>query len=601
MGIRVGERVGRFEILGALGAGGMGDVYRARDLQLQRDVAIKVLRTAVPADSDRLHRFEREARAAGSLSHPNIVAVHDVGVHEGVPFIVTELVEGETLRQRMSDRPLAPHQAVDYAMQIASGLAAGHERGVVHRDIKPDNLIVTRDGRIKILDFGLAKFVGPDSTLEETQTITVDGEQLTPVIGTASYMSPEQARGLRMDHRSDIFSLGAVLYEMLAGFAPFRRATRADTLDAILNEEPQPLAAVAGTTPALERIVGHCLQKRPEERFQSVRDLMFDLEVAARAPGPRAMPAGMLIGAGILAIAAASALGYLAGKRVSSPQPSAAFHDVRRVTDFPGIEEFSALSPDGKSVAFTASVGGTRQIFVRLLAGGTPLPITKDPADHQLPRWADNGNSIVFFSPAQAGDIQGAIWDVPALGGSPRRIMASIGGADVSGSGRLACFQLADREIRLVTAALDGSDLRVVLPALSGYQRYPRWSPDSRWIAFERGDGIRLDIFIAPAGRRRAASVDARSQHHQRDCLAPLERRTRVRLEPRQHDPLPSRIPTLGGSARRAGSPAGHAGGCLVRATGRARRPHFSDTHADAVRHLELSLRRPGGGERADR
>jgi Tol biopolymer transport system component len=505
MGISVGDRIGRFELLGELGAGGMGEVYRARDPQLQREVAIKVLRPAMSGDASRQRRFEREARAAGSLSHPNILAVYDVGLHEGAPFIVTELLDGETLRQRMRGRPLTPRQAVDHAIQITSGLAAGHERGIVHRDIKPDNLFVTTDGRIKILDFGLAKLVGPDVSDDLTETVTIDGVQLAPVMGTAIYMSPEQARGLRLDYRSDIFSFGVVLYEMLAGVSPFRRSTPTDTLGAILNDEPPPLTSIGQTDPALDRILRRCLEKKPENRFQSARDLMFDLEAVqhstwagARLPRLRSTT-GALIGVGLLAVSIAAILGYLTGKRVTSPERSVTFHNVRRVTEFTGIEEFSAISPDARSVAFTASASGTRQIFVRLLAGGPPLPITKDAADHQAPRWADNGNSLVYFSPAQPGEVQGAIWEIPALGGPPRRIMATIGGADVSRSGRLACFQLVDRQIRLVTAALDGSDLRVIVPSLSGYNRYPRWSPDSRWIAFQRGDGVRDDIFLAPA------------------------------------------------------------------------------------------------------
>ena len=206
--LSVGDRIGRFEILGPLGRGGVGDVFRARDPQLLREVAIKVLQTAFWPEPDRQRRFEREARAAASLNHPNVVAVHDVGVHNGIAFIVTELLEGETLRQRMNGRPLPPRKAVDYAIQIANGLAAGHDRGLVHRDIKPDNVFVTKDGRIKILDFGLAKMIDPSASDDATVTVTLDGVQVGPVVGTVAYMSPEQARGLRTDHRSDIFSTG---------------------------------------------------------------------------------------------------------------------------------------------------------------------------------------------------------------------------------------------------------------------------------------------------------------------------------------------------------------------------------------------------------
>jgi eukaryotic-like serine/threonine-protein kinase len=214
MTLTLGDRIGRFEVLGCLGVGGMGEVYRARDPQLQREVAIKILPAALSRESDRQRRFEQEARAAGSLNHPNIVAVYEVGVHDGATWIVTELLVGETLRQRMDGRPLSPRTVVDYAIQIASGLAAAHERGMVHRDVKPANLFVTTDGRIKILDFGIAKLIGPDASDDATETITINGVQLGPVVGTAIYMSPEQARGLRTDHRSDIFSFGTVLYEI---------------------------------------------------------------------------------------------------------------------------------------------------------------------------------------------------------------------------------------------------------------------------------------------------------------------------------------------------------------------------------------------------
>lgn len=508
MDLSVGDRLGRFEILGPLGAGGMGDVYRARDPQLQREVAIKVLPAAFSSDPDRQRRFEQEARAAGSLNHPNIVAVHDVGVHEGSLFIVTELLEGQTLRQRMDGRPLAPRTAAAYTIGIAGGLAAGHDRGIVHRDIKPDNLFVTKDGLIKILDFGLAKLTGPDVSGELTATVTIDGVQLAPVMGTAVYMSPEQARGLRTDHRSDIFSAGVVLYEMIAGCPPFRRGTIADTVSAILNDEPRELSSLVPVDDALERIVRHCVEKEPGRRFQSARDLVFALEAlphttrTMRVPVPRGRALSKTsarVAVGILAIFAAAALGYLAGKRALPPGQSRTAYTVQRLTEIPGLEEFPSISPDRRFVAFTASANGRRQIFVRQRAGGPPLATTKDPVDHQFPRWSPDGSSLVYFSPAAPGEAQGAIWSIPFTGGSPRRIMASIGGADVNTDGRLACFTLANGNVQLVTTAPDGSDVRVVVPrSTGGYHRYPRWSPDRRWIAFQRGDGVRFDIFVVP-------------------------------------------------------------------------------------------------------
>ncbi len=518
MVVSIGDRLGRFEILGALGSGGMGDVYRARDPQLQRDVAIKVLPPKWSDDPARRRRLEQEARAAANLSHPNIVAVYDAGLHDGRAFVVTELLHGETLRESMRGRALPPSKAVEYAMQIAAGLAAAHDRGITHRDIKPENVFVTRDGLVKILDFGLAMQNEPGSSVADVATVTIESVHAASIAGTAIYMSPEQVRGFRADHRSDIFSFGSVLFEMLAGAPPFRRATTADTASAILNEEPRGLTSVAGVTPALERIVNHCLEKRPEDRFQHARDLIFALQ--SLSPPPSAAAVGpsshipvkrkMLTSLGVVAVLAAAAVGYLVGSRTPAASPSTAVNGMRRVTELPGLEEFPAISPDGRAVAFTANVNGRRQVFVRLLAGGPPLAITRDDVDHEQPRWSPDGNSLVYFS--RAGNDEGTIWAIPALGGSPRRLLASIGGADVSRGGRLACFRLADGKIQLVTAALDGSDVRVVLPAASGYHRYPRWSPDSRWIAFQRGDGVRDDVFVVAAtgGEARQLTNDRR-------------------------------------------------------------------------------------------
>lgn len=504
--LSTGDRLGRFEILGLLGTGGMGDVYRARDTQLQRDVAIKVLRTAFSRDPDRQRRFEREARAAATLNHPNVVAVYDAGVHDGIGFIVTELLEGETLRQRMNGRPLAPRKAVDYAIQIAGGMAAGHERGIVHRDIKPDNLFVTKDARVKILDFGLAKLIEPGSSDDATATVTLDGVPAAPVVGTAAYMSPEQVRGLRADHRSDIFSLGVVLYEMLAGFAPFRRRTSAETLAAVLHDEPPELISVAPVGRPLERVVRHCLEKVPEERFQNVRDLIFNLGalpestaiVKPRIPRLRISRTGVVVALALVGMSAAAAVGYRAGhgRTPAAPIPQTMAVTLRRMTEFLGIEGSPAISPDGRQVAFTGSVNGRRQVFVRLLAGGSPLQVTTEPVDHEAPRWSPDATSLVYFSPGETGEAQGAIFSIPALGGSPRRVMDSIGGGDVSSSGRLVCFRLSGGVVQLVTSALDGSDVRVVARSVAGYHLHPRWSPDRRWIAFQKGDGLRFDIFV---------------------------------------------------------------------------------------------------------
>jgi TolB-like protein/tetratricopeptide (TPR) repeat protein len=291
MTLSTGARLGPYEILAPIGAGGMGEVYRAKDPRLGRDVAIKVLPGSFSADKDRLRRFEQEARAAGILNHPNITAVYDIGTHEGAPYVVQELLEGETLRSSLAGGRLPPRKAIDYALQIAHGLAAAHEKRIVHRDLKPENLFVTKDGRVKILDFGLAKLThtetGPEVTSLPTATA---GTEPGVVMGTLGYMSPEQLRGEAVDARSDIFSFGAILYEMLSGRRAFRGATAADTISAILREEPAELSQSApNVPPSLERVVRHCLEKSPAARFHSAPDVAFALEESAS--GSAAAPA----------------------------------------------------------------------------------------------------------------------------------------------------------------------------------------------------------------------------------------------------------------------------------------------------------------------
>ena len=285
MSLAIGTRLGPYEILAPIGAGGMGEVYRARDTRLERDVAIKVLPDSVARNPDRLARFEREAKVVAALSHPNILAIHDFGNQDGIAYAVMELLEGGTLRERLDAGPIRPQQAVDYALQTAKGLSAAHEKGVVHRDLKPENLFVTRDGHLKILDFGLAKKVESVSAGKETSAPTVSGHtDPGKVMGTAGYLSPEQVRGLPLDHRSDVFAFGAVLYELLSGQAAFRRPTASDTMAAILRDEPPELSESGRhISPALDQIVRHCLEKDRDNRFQSARDIAFAL---SQASGP---------------------------------------------------------------------------------------------------------------------------------------------------------------------------------------------------------------------------------------------------------------------------------------------------------------------------
>lgn len=299
MTLSPGARLGPYEILDSLGAGGMGEVYRARDTRLGREVALKVLPEAVADDADRVRRFEQEARAAAALEHPGILAVHDVGSADGFRYLVSELLHGETLRQRLRDGPLPVRKAIDVATQIADALAAAHAQNIFHRDLKPENIFLTSDGRVKILDFGIARLeppvAGPDGA--ELPTLSAATEPGT-LLGTVGYMAPEQVRGQVADERSDLFALGCVLYEMLAGRRAFHGDTAADTMTAILREEPPPLAEAAPNVPTpLARIVDHCLEKRPEDRFQGCRDLAFALHEAAPLPSTRVGGAGSVAGA----------------------------------------------------------------------------------------------------------------------------------------------------------------------------------------------------------------------------------------------------------------------------------------------------------------
>src|SRR5437899_2016197 len=284
MPLAPGTRLGPYEIVAPLGAGGMGEVYRARDTRLERSVALKILPTTFTGDANRLQRFEHEARILSALNHPNLLAIHDVGAQNGTHYLVSEFLEGQTLREKISGGPLPQRRVTEYALEIAKGLAAAHLKGIVHRDLKPDNIFLTADGRVKILDFGLARFKPPESNGEETitQTVTPEGT----VMGTVGYISPEQVRGAAVGPGSDLFSLGCVLYEMIAGRRAFRGPTSAETLSAILRDAHVDLS-VSGVRvpPELDRLISHCLEKSPEERFQSARDLAFDLKAMLTGSG----------------------------------------------------------------------------------------------------------------------------------------------------------------------------------------------------------------------------------------------------------------------------------------------------------------------------
>src|SRR6267154_5910722 len=351
MALASGTKLGPYEIVSPLGAGGMGEVYRAKDTRLGREVALKILPESFASEPERLRRFEQEARAVAALNHPNILAIHDIGAQgdgpKATPFLVSELLEGETLRAILDRGALAQRKTIEYGVQIAHGLAAAHEKSIVHRDLKPENIFVTRDGRIKILDFGLAKLAQPEG--DHAETITHQTEAGV-VLGTVGYMSPEQVRGKPADHRSDLFSFGAILYEMLSGRRAFHGETSADTMSAILRGESPGLAETnRGIAPGLEQIVQHCLEKNPEERFQSARDIAFDLQLlsgqtptsaresAVSAPKFRKWLRHAAVGAATIGIFLA---GYFSGGRSSSPSPK-----FRQLTFQRGSIQSAAFAP----------------------------------------------------------------------------------------------------------------------------------------------------------------------------------------------------------------------------------------------------------------
>ncbi len=408
------RRLGPYDIVGKIGAGGMGEVYRARDERLGRDVAIKVLTAEFAADPERLRRFEQEARAASALNHPNILTVFDVGSHEGSPYLVTELLEGQSLRERLKEGALPPRKATELTIQVASGLAAAHEKGIVHRDLKPENLFLTSDGHVKILDFGLAKLASrrEQADLSVPPTV-VGGTEPGLVIGTVGYMSPEQVRGLPVDHRSDIFSLGCVLYEMVSGVRAFERDSAVETMSAILKEEPPDIAKRADAPRLLWRVVARCLEKDAGARFQSARDLAFVLESsldsdlsAAHLAGPAARHAKagrrerVAWLAAFTCFAGAAALAIRAFLAVPAPleMVQTILTDVRGTEvagdgDLLGI----ALSPDGLRVAFVGISETGPALFLRPLdsLAARVLPGTEGAS---YPFWSPDGRQVAFFA-----------------------------------------------------------------------------------------------------------------------------------------------------------------------------------------------------------
>src|SRR5437588_1617533 len=507
--ISTNRTIAQYTIVSKIGEGGMGEVYRARDTKLGRDVAIKVLPAAFSADAERLRRFEQEAQSAGALNHPNILSIFHIGTHDGAPYIVSELLEGETLRDRMAGAALAQRKAIDYGLQIAKGLAAAHEKGIVHRDIKPDNIFITNDGHVKILDFGLAKLTSATDGTSQTEVPTrkVNTDPGT-VMGTMGYMSPEQLKGQPADHRSDIFSFGAILYEMLSGKRAFRGDSMAETMSAILREDPPDLSETNKTiSPALERVVRHCLEKNPAERFHSARDLAFAIESLSRSATISGQTATMptiaatesaavglshwfgnarvaWIVAAVSVVSLLAALGLLyfnrsetnprAARLSFTPPPQLSFNDVQ--------PDATVISPDGQKIAFTAtSADGKTMLYVRNLdsAEARVLPGSENALE---PFWSPDSRSVAYGS-------NGKLKRSDIAGGSAQMLCdaARIVGGSWSKDGVIVFAP--DYRTTLVQVSAQGGEPKPATPtddAGINSHRYPNFLPDDRHFLFQR-------------------------------------------------------------------------------------------------------------------
>jgi len=488
----------------------MGEVYRARDTRLGRDVAVKVLPEALANDTDRLRRFEQEARTIAALNHPNILGIHDIGAHDGAPFLVSEFLEGQTLRETLVSGPLPVRRAIEYAHGIAEGLAAAHDKGVVHRDLKPENVFVTRDGRIKVLDFGLAKLVTPDENHEAAVTLTSPATLPGMVMGTVGYMSPEQVRGESIDLRSDIFSFGAVLYEMLTGKRAFKRETSAETMTAILREEPQALSDAGGLgPPELQRILARCLEKNVARRFQSASDLAFAIESLSGTSNAKAVmqPKSRLAWLPWV-VAAALLIGTAVWEMVrplaAPPNPLEKAH-FRRVTDFKSVE--AAISPDGRFVAFVSDHDGPFDVWLTQVGTGRMVNLTQGkagplPGPLRSAGFSGDGSEVWIGG----GDVGMRLRLMLLTGGTPRNFLSEeTVNLAWSPDGERVVYHTFVNGDPMFVADRTGVNARRIFGDQPGlHNHYPVWSPDGRWIYFSHGTPAtgEMDLWrIDQAGR----------------------------------------------------------------------------------------------------
>ncbi len=518
MALASGTRLGPYEILSPLGAGGMGEVYRARDTRLERVIAVKVLPESVAADAERLRRFEQEAKAVAALNHPNILSVHDIGQQGGIRYIVTELLDGQSLLEKLRDGPLPSRRAIEYGLQTARGLAAAHEKGVVHRDLKPGNLFVTKDGRVKILDFGLAKQNqwADKGTAEEA---TMEFPDLTPTVpgvalGTVGYMSPEQVRGTEVDYRTDIFSFGAVMYEMLCGQRAFKQDTAAETMTAILKEDPPEFPETdTPISPGIERIMRRCLEKSPQQRFQSAKDLAFALEAlsgtsqsAMAQPLPGKARTRLWPAVAALAALAAVILAYLAGTR-GREKPA----HFERVTFQRGYIKGARFAPDGQNVIYSAAwEGRPYEVFISRIGGHNARSLELKNA--LVAGISTTGDLAVLTNVRRIRSTSwihvGTLARVPANGGAARDILDGVWDADISSDGK---------QFALVRKPSGPQQLEYpigkVLFQTNGYISHPRISPSGKLVAFLEhplfGDDRGYVALTQPDGTTKRLTLEA--------------------------------------------------------------------------------------------
>ena len=482
MPLTSGTKLGPYEIVAPLGAGGMGEVYRARDTRLGRDVAIKVLPEALARDADRLRRFEQEARTIATLSHPNILGIHDIGTRDGAPFLVSELLEGQTLREKLEAGPLPVRRAIEYALGIAQGLAAAHEKGIVHRDLKPENVFITKDGRIKVLDFGLAKLASPEQTHETVVTLASPATLPGMVMGTVGYMSPEQVRGDPSDARSDIFSFGAVLYEMLTGKRAFKRDTSAETMTAILREEPPELNNTGWQGPlGLQRILGRCLEKHVERRFQSASDLAFAIESlsgtssaksVAQPKAGRAWLPWAVMALGVLVLGAA--VWTVARWSATKPQPK-----FTRLTYQQGYLSNARFAKDGQTVVYSAQWNND-PLQIYSVRTEFPQSTKVDLPSAALLALSASGDLELAVDPVhEPWFMYGTMGQAQMAGGTPRAQEKEVIAADYAPDGKtLAVVRRANRKVQLEYP------VGKVIYTSSGYLDYVRVSPSGEQVAF---------------------------------------------------------------------------------------------------------------------